>query len=63
MGEAKERWKELCEKAVREQDQEKFLATIEELLEELEAKEAREAKEEKMDGLGQRMPGNVLPTH
>ena len=43
MGEAKERWKMLCERAVEEQDPLKFVATIEELIQELEAKE-REMK-------------------
>ena len=43
VGEAKERWKILCERAVEEQDPLKFVATIEELIQELEAKE-REMK-------------------
>jgi hypothetical protein len=43
VGEAKERWKILCERAVQEQDPQKFVATIEELIQELEAKE-REMK-------------------
>ncbi|HEV2402206.1 MAG TPA: hypothetical protein VGS27_35080 [Candidatus Sulfotelmatobacter sp.] len=39
--EAKERWKELCEQAVVEQDHDKFLAIITELNEVLEEKEQR----------------------
>jgi hypothetical protein len=38
-GETKERWRELCERAVGEQDPERFVATIQELLEALEHKE------------------------
>jgi hypothetical protein len=38
-GETKERWRELCERAVIEQDPNRFVATIEELLQELEEKE------------------------
>jgi hypothetical protein len=41
LGEAKERWRTLCERAVNEQDDEKFLATIEELIQELEAKDQK----------------------
>lgn len=40
-GETKERWRELCEQAILEQDPDKFLATIEELLEVLEDREER----------------------
>jgi hypothetical protein len=43
VGEAKERWRILCEQAVGEQDPEKFVARVEELIQELEAKE-REMK-------------------
>jgi hypothetical protein len=39
LGEAKERWKTLCERAVNEEDPEKFVAAIEELIEELESKD------------------------
>jgi hypothetical protein len=35
-GEIKERWRELCERAVVERDPEKFLTTIQELLQVLE---------------------------
>lgn len=40
-GETKERWRELCERAVVEQDPDKFLATIQELLRLLEHREER----------------------
>ena len=40
-GEAKERWKELCERAAVEQDPERFVATIQELLQALEDREER----------------------
>ena len=35
-GETKERWRELCERAVDEQDPDRFVATIQELLQVLE---------------------------
>jgi hypothetical protein len=35
-GKTKERWKEICERAVDEQDPDRFVATIQELLQELE---------------------------
>jgi hypothetical protein len=38
-GETKERWRELCERAVVEQDPNKFVATIQELLQVLEDRE------------------------
>lgn len=38
-GETKERWRELCEQAVAEQDPDRFITTIEELLEVLEERE------------------------
>jgi len=40
-GETKERWKELCERAVVEQDPARFVATIQELLQALENREER----------------------
>lgn len=40
-GETKERWRELCERAVIEQDPNKFVATIQELLQVLEDRERR----------------------
>ena len=40
-GETKERWRELCERAVVEEDPGRFVATIQELLQELEEKEER----------------------
>jgi hypothetical protein len=43
-GETKERWKELCERAVVEQDPDRFVATIQDLLQELEEKEERRRK-------------------
>jgi hypothetical protein len=39
--EAKERWRELCERAVVEQDSERFVATIQELLQVLEDNDER----------------------
>ena len=39
MGEAKERWKTLCERAVNEEDPEKFVEAIEELIQELDSKD------------------------
>jgi hypothetical protein len=38
-GETKERWRELCERAAVEQDPDRFLTTIEELLQVLEERE------------------------
>jgi hypothetical protein len=38
-GEAKERWRELCERAVVEQDPDRFLTTIQQLLQVLEERE------------------------
>jgi len=40
-GETKERWKELCKRASVEQDPERFVATIQELLQALEDREER----------------------
>lgn len=40
-GETKERWRELCERAVVEQDPDRFIATIQELLQVLEDNEER----------------------
>ena len=40
-GETKERWRELCERAAVEQDPERFVATIQELLQALEDREER----------------------
>jgi hypothetical protein len=42
--ETKERWKVLCERVVNEQDPEKFVTTIEELIQELESLESKEEK-------------------
>lgn len=42
-GETKERWKELCERAVVEQDPDRFIATIQELLQVLEDNENGDA--------------------
>ncbi len=42
--ETKERWKELCERAVVEQDPDRFLTTIEELLQALEEREEMAAQ-------------------
>jgi hypothetical protein len=38
-GKTKERWRELCERAVVEQDPDRFVATIQELLQVLEERE------------------------
>ena len=40
-GETKERWRELCERAVVEQDPDRFVATIQELIQVLEDREER----------------------
>lgn len=40
-GKTKERWRELCERAVVEQNQDRFIATIQELIQELEDNEER----------------------
>lgn len=40
--ETKERWRELCEQVIVEQDPDKFLATIQELLDILEDREERQ---------------------
>ena len=40
--ETKERWRELCERAVDEQDPDGFVATIQELLQVLEDREERQ---------------------
>lgn len=50
-GETKERWRGLCERAVLEQDPDKFLATIKELLQVLEDREER-----RRGPVGLRMP-------
>jgi hypothetical protein len=42
--ETKERWKVLCERVVNEQDPERFVTTIEELIQELENLENKEEK-------------------
>lgn len=44
LGEPKERWRELCERAVVEQDPERFLTTIQELLQVLEEREEMAAQ-------------------
>ena len=43
-GETKERWRELCERVVVEQDPARLVATIQELLQELEGEEERRRK-------------------
>ena len=43
-GETKERWRDLCEQVVVEQDPDRFLATIQELLRVLEENEERRRK-------------------
>ena len=43
-GETKECWRELCERAVDEQDPDRFVATIQELLQVLEDREERRRK-------------------
>ena len=47
-GEAKERWRELCERVVSEQDPERFEATLQELLEVLEEREKMAAPRDKV---------------
>ena len=41
-GETKERWRELCERAVVEQDPHRFIATVQELLQVLEEEDERQ---------------------
>ena len=47
-GKSKERWRELCERVVSEQDPERFEATLQELLEELEEREKKAAPRDKV---------------
>ena len=56
-GETKERWRELCEELIVEQDPDKFLARIEELLDVLEDREQRQR-----DGM-LRTPLREKPSH
>lgn len=57
-GEAKERWKELCERAVVEQDPDRFVATIQELLQVLEDREER-----RRNATALRVPLNEKPVN
>jgi hypothetical protein len=43
-GETKERWRELCERVLLEEDPDRFLATIQELIQVLENNEERRRK-------------------
>jgi hypothetical protein len=47
-GETKERWRELCERAVVEQDSDRFLATIQELLQVLEERDRMAAQRDRV---------------
>ena len=47
-GETKERWRELCERVVSEQDPDRFLTTIQELLQVLEEREQMAAQRERV---------------
>ena len=47
-GETKERWRELCERAAVEEDPDRFLATIQELIQVLEDKEERQRKRDRL---------------
>ena len=47
-GKSKERWRELCERVVSEQDPERFEATLQELLEVLEERETKAAPRDKV---------------
>jgi hypothetical protein len=50
-GKIKERWREICERAVMEQDPDRFVATIQELLQVLEDDEER-----RLNGTGLQEP-------
>jgi hypothetical protein len=58
-GATKERWRELCERAIFEQDPERFVAIIEELLQVLEEREEAAAD---ATGLSGCHPAKSLPT-
>jgi hypothetical protein len=51
--EAKERWRALCERAVNEKDPDKFVAVIEDLIQEL---ESLEQEMKRRDGLQRSQP-------
>jgi len=55
-GEAKERWRELCERAVVEQDPDRFLTTIQQLLQVLEEREQTAVRHD-----GVRVPPSEKP--
>ena len=55
MGEVKERWKTLCQRAINEEDPEKFVVAIEELIQELETKEKEKDQQLKRSSLPRRM--------
>ena len=55
-GETKERWRELCERAVFEQDPDRFVATIQELIQVLEDNEER-----RREAVELRVPPNEKP--
>jgi hypothetical protein len=55
-GETKERWRELCERAVVEQDPDRFLTTIQELLQVLEEREQIAGQRDRV-----RVPPNEKP--
>ena len=55
-GETKERWRELCEQVVFEQDPDRFVATIQELIQVLDDNEERRRK-----ATGLRVPPSEKP--
>jgi hypothetical protein len=58
-GETKERWRELCERAIVEQDPDRFVATIQELLQELEERDKRAAQRDRVRVPPGDKPANV----
>jgi hypothetical protein len=61
-GETKERWKELCMRAIVEQDPNKFAATIQELIQALDEKEHIRAQGY-AGARGSRLMNDGLPDH
>lgn len=63
-GETKERWRELCERAVFEQDPDTFEATIQELLQVLEEREEMAAQPARVRVPPSEKPFNIsCPVH
>ena len=58
-GETKERWRELCERVVSEQDPDRFEATIQELLQVLEGREETAAPRDRVHVPPSEKPINI----